>query len=65
MDKKITPQIVANALNISPQAVRIGLQQGTLPFGWAIKTSEKRYTYAISPKLFYEYLGERTCVKRQ
>lgn len=59
MDKKLKPKDVADALGISVQAVRVGLQKGVFPFGWAIKTSESKYTYAISPKLFEEYLGER------
>ena len=58
MANKIKPQEVANVLGISVQAVRVGLQKGIFPFGWAIKTSDKRYTYCISPKLFAEYLGK-------
>ena len=49
---------VADALGISVQAVRIGLQQGKFPFGTAIKTSEAKYTYAIYPKAFEEYVGK-------
>jgi hypothetical protein len=41
----------------SPQFVRIGLQRGILPFGKAVKQSSI-WTYHISPKLFYEYIGE-------
>lgn len=38
--------------------IRIGLQKGILPFGVAEKLpNSKRYTYHISPKLFYEYIG--------
>lgn len=58
MKNKIKPKDVADALGISVQAVRVGLQQGTFPFGWAIKTSESRFTYAISEKLFKEFLME-------
>ena len=56
--KKLKPVDVAERLGISVQAVRVGLQQGKFPFGWAIKTSENKYTYAISEKLFNEYLGD-------
>lgn len=56
-DKKLKPKDVADRLGISVQAVRVGLQRGIFPFGWAIKTSEAKFTYAISPKLFDEYLG--------
>lgn len=59
METKLKPKDVADALGISVQAVRVGLQKGTFPFGWAIKTSETRFTYAISPKLFEEYLGKK------
>lgn len=58
MKDKIKPKDVADALWISVQAVRIGLQQGKFPFGTAIKTSEAKYTYAIYPKAFEEYVGK-------
>lgn len=58
--KKYSPQDVAEALGVSAQTVRVALQKGMFPFGWAIKTSVHRYTYAISPKLFEEYLGQST-----
>lgn len=58
MKDKIKPKDVADALGISVQAVRIGLQQGKFPFGTAIKTSEAKYTYAIYPKAFEEYVGK-------
>ena len=63
--QKIKPQDVAKALGISVQAVRIGLQQGKFPFGWAIKTSRARHTYAISPKLFQDFLGEQEIGSRE
>lgn len=55
---KIRPSDVAKELGISTQAVRVGLQRGTFPFGWAIQTTGNRYTYAISPKLFAQYVKE-------
>lgn len=58
MKEKIKPKDVADALGISVQAVRIGLQQGKFPFGTAIKTSDSKYTYAIYPKAFEEYVGK-------
>lgn len=57
--KKLRPEDVAKILGVSVQTVRVGLQKGYFPFGWAIQTSPRRYTYAISPKLFEEYLGQR------
>lgn len=46
----------AKLLNKSPQFVRIGLQRGILPFGYAIKMSSV-WTYHISEAKVYEYLG--------
>ena len=41
--------------------MRIGLQRGNLPFGTAVKAN-KRWNYYISPKLFYEYVGEQEAI---
>ena len=49
----------ARIMGKDPQFVRIGLQRGLLPFGWAIKISSKRYSYFISDKLFSEFIGEK------
>lgn len=46
----------AKLLNKSPQFIRIGLQRGILPFGYAIKMSTK-WSYHISDAKVYEYLG--------
>lgn len=46
----------AKLLGKSPQFVRIGLQRGILPFGYAIKMSTK-WCYHISAAKVYEYLG--------
>lgn len=46
----------AKLLDKSPQFIRIGLQRGILPFGYAIKMSSK-WTYHISEAKVYEYLG--------
>lgn len=48
---------VAKAMKASPQFVRIGLQQGRLPFGYAVKTSG-RWTYWISRERFEEFMKE-------
>lgn len=45
---------VAEKLNKSQQFVRVGLQKGIFPFGFALKNSTK-YTYCISRKKFEEY----------
>lgn len=46
---------VAKIMGKSEQFVRIGLQQGILPFGHAIKMSS-RYTYYINVKKFENYM---------
>ena len=47
----------AKLLGKSPQFVRIGLQRGILPFGYAIKMSSV-WTYHISDAKVYDYLGK-------
>lgn len=42
-------------LGVSEQFIRIGLQQKSLPFGVAVKMSE-RHTYYISLKKLNEYI---------
>ena len=46
----------AELLGKSKQFLRIGLQRGIFPFGYAVKMSSK-YTYHISRKKLYEYIG--------
>lgn len=46
----------AKLLGKSPQFIRIGLQEKVLPFGYAIKMSD-RWTYHISDAKVSEYLG--------
>jgi transcriptional regulator with XRE-family HTH domain len=46
----------AKKLNKSPQFVRISLQMGTAPFGFATRTST-RWSYHISYKKLNEYIG--------
>lgn len=47
----------ARIMGKSPQFIRVGIQQGVLPFGRAVKLGKSNYTYYISPKLFYEFVG--------
>lgn len=47
----------AQLLGKSEQFVRIGLQRGILPFGYAVKMSSK-WTYHISEHKIYEYIGK-------
>lgn len=53
----MTVKEAAKLLCKSEQFVRIGLQRGILPFGYAVKMSSK-WTYHISEAKIYEYLGK-------
>ncbi|MFV0249666.1 MAG: hypothetical protein ACK5HP_01310 [Bacilli bacterium] len=55
-EKKISIKKASQLMGKSQEFVRIGLQRNLLPFGTAVKVSN-RYSYYISPKLFYEYTG--------
>ena len=44
-------------MGVDPQFIRVGIRQGVLPFGWAVKVGKIQYSYYISPKLFQEYTG--------
>lgn len=48
-------------MGTSEQYIRIGLRNNRFPFGSAVKLSTQ-WTYHISPKPFYEYIGE---IKRE
>ncbi len=47
----------AHIMHKDPQFVRAGLQKGQLPFGSAVRVSNQRYSYYISPQKFAEYIG--------
>lgn len=44
-------------MGVSQQFIRIGLQRKLLPIGTAVQNSSI-WTYHISPKLFYDYIGQ-------
>ena len=46
----------AKLLGMNTQTLRLALQQGLFPFGNAVHTSEKRYTYYINPTRLERYL---------
>lgn len=58
MPNNISIKQAAEIMGKCQQFVRVGLQRGNLPFGTAVKLSTQ-WTYYISPKLFYEYVGEQ------
>lgn len=51
---KLSPEDAATLMQVHHTTVRKGLQQGVFPWGYAIKTSEKQYTYFINAKRFFE-----------
>lgn len=53
--RKISVAECAKILDKSEQFVRVALQTGVAPFGFAVK-SKSRYDYHISPKKLYEYI---------
>lgn len=53
---RLTVEQAASLLGASEQFIRIGLQQGTLKFGMAVKMSN-RWTYVITKQKFEEITG--------
>jgi len=58
MQQRITVSQAADLLNVSQQFIRVGLQNGTLPIGSAVKMSS-RWTYHISEHLLEQYTGNK------
>lgn len=44
-------------MGVSRQFIRVGLQKGILPFGYAVQVSAGRFTYFISRHKFSEHTG--------
>lgn len=59
-ENSMSVEEAARLLGVSQQFVRVGLQKGVLPFGWAVVISNKNYTYCISRELFEKYTGINT-----
>lgn len=55
--KRVSVEDAAKMLGMNHATVRKGLQQGVFPWGYAIKTSENRWTYFINAKRFAEVEG--------
>lgn len=53
----LTVSEAARLMGKNQQFVRIGLQRGILPFGYAINVNGKRFSYFISARKFTEYTG--------
>jgi transcriptional regulator with XRE-family HTH domain len=54
--KKVSVAEAAKRLGVCQQAVRVALQQGTAPYGYAWKVKSK-WSYHISPKKLDDYIG--------
>ncbi|BCJ92844.1 hypothetical protein acsn021_04130 [Anaerocolumna cellulosilytica] len=52
--KKLQPEQAGKLMGISKDTVRKGLQDGIFPWGYAVKTSPKRWTYFINAQKFDE-----------
>lgn len=50
MKKRITPAMMAEALGVPVQTIRVGLQQGAFKFGVALQQTGNKYTYVIYPE---------------
>lgn len=57
MLKNLSVEVAARYMAVNPQFIRVGLQQGILPFGSAVRINGNRYTYYISPVKFCEFTG--------
>lgn len=49
----MTVKEAAATMGVSEQFIRLGLQQGRFPWGYAVKM-RKRYAYYINKRRFYE-----------
>lgn len=57
MKNNMTVDEASELMGVSKQFVRVGLQKGILPFGYAVQISTGRFTYFISRQKFFEYTG--------
>jgi len=52
-----SPEAVAKVFRKNPGTIRAGLQQGVFPWGYAIQTSDHKWSYIINRKRFEEIEG--------
>jgi excisionase family DNA binding protein len=53
----MTIEEASKLMGVSRQFIRVGLQKGILPFGYAVQVSAGRFTYFISRQKFLEHTG--------
>ena len=56
-ENRLTIREAARLMGVSEQFVRIALQRGVLPWGYAVRISGRNYTYFISKQKFTEHTG--------
>ncbi len=54
MNEGMTVRETAKRMGASEQFIRIGLQQGIFPWGYAVRMSANRFTYYINRRKFEE-----------
>ena len=57
MENNMSIEEASKLMGVSRQFIRVGLQKGILPFGYAVKISAGRFTYFISRHKFLEHTG--------
>lgn len=55
--KNVSVEQAARLLGKSQQFVRVSLQRGVAPFGFAVQVSGGRWSYHISPSQLNSYIG--------
>lgn len=55
--KNVPVEQAARLLGKSKQFVRVALQRGIAPFGFAVKVTGEKWSYHISPRKLTEYVG--------
>lgn len=58
--ERMSVQTAAYFLGVNHNTIRKGLRQGVFPWGYAVQTSENRWSYIINAKRFYETEGINT-----
>lgn len=57
MEHNMTVEQASKLMGVSRQFVRVGLQKGIFPWGYAVQVSANRFTYFISRQKFTECTG--------
>lgn len=53
----LSVETAARLMGVGKQFIRVGLRNGTFPFGYAVLMPSGKFRYYISPKKFTEYTG--------